>query len=218
MVRIGLIGENPNDTSIVAKLLIQTLGEKVDFFPMLNDVNGDNLDTDHALRMIRREFELHRPSLIIYIRDLDALETDKEKIAARKAVFKKRYDRVEGKAILLLIVVESEALVLADIDGFLQYLLMQKLRKEPSLSLEQREVFVQANKDLLAHVEDPMHELDPKQTLIDLFGYDEGKLARIAEYLRLPVVLQNHRGFALFFKRFLKKLEQIEGKKGSRIF
>lgn len=213
MVKIGLIGENPNDTSVVAKLLLQQLEGKVDFFPMLNDVNGDNLDTDHALRMIRREYEIHRPSLIIYIRDLDDLETNKEKIAARKAVFKKRYNRVEGKAMLLLIVVESEALVLADIDGFSQYLLLQKLRKDPALTLEQKEHFMQANKDLLAHVGDPMHEPDPKQTLIDLFGYDEGKLPRIAEHLRLSIVLQNHRGFALFFKRFLKKLKHIEDKK-----
>jgi hypothetical protein len=56
MVRIGLIGENPNDTSVVAKLLLQRLAGKVEFFPMLNDVNGDNLDTDHALRIMRPEF------------------------------------------------------------------------------------------------------------------------------------------------------------------
>ena len=209
MVRVGLIGENPNDTSVVAKLLLQKLHGSVDFFPMLNDINGDNLDTDHALQMIGREYERLRPHLIIYIRDLDVLESDKEKIAKRKAVFKKRNDRVAKKAILLLIVVESEALVLADIDGFLQYLLIQKLRREPTLTQEQRETFIQGNKDLLAHISDPMRESDPKGTLIDAFDYNEGKMPSIADYLRLDIVAKNHRGFGQFLKKFNKRFESL---------
>jgi hypothetical protein len=156
-----------------------------------------------------RNFERNRPNLIIYIRDLDALETDKEKIAARKAVFKKRFDRVEGKAILLLIVVESEALVLADIEGFLQYLLMQKLRKTPSLPPEQREAFIRENQALLAHIEDPMLESNPKGTLMDAFDYHEGKMPTIADHIRLEVVAKNHRGFGQFLKKFNKRLESL---------
>jgi hypothetical protein len=210
MIKIGLVGENPNDTTAIANLLKQQTAYHFHFFTMLNDVNGDDLDSDRALSLIRTEYQFNRPDLVVYIRDLDALETDTEKIQRRKELFQKKRRRVNGRAILLLIVFESEALVLADVDGFLNYLIGQQLRRTPAFSSEERAAFINEKRNLLSHVSDPMLERNPKETLIERFGYDESKLAKIAEHLKLETVVQNHRGFALFLKRFLKKIDQLK--------
>lgn len=210
MIRIGLVGENPNDTSTIANLLKQGIAREAHFFTMLNDVNGDDLDSDRALSLIRTEYQYTRPDLIVYIRDLDAMETDKKKIAERKAVFQRRRKRVSGRAILLLIVVESEALVFSDIEGFIRYLLQQELRQKPGMTVAEREDFADLHRSNLQRFGDPMRIPTPKEDLIARFNYDESRLSKISQHLRLPIVLQNHRGFALFFKRFLKKIEQIE--------
>ena len=213
MIRIGLLGEAPSDTSAIKNLLKQHFGETIDFFPMLRDYNGDNLDTKDANERLRKEFQIENPDLVIYIRDSDALETNKKQIDLRKAAFKEKRRRVDGRAIPLLIVVEAEALVLADIEGYIEFHLKRQLRWARSISAEQLDTLRAEKLALFAHITDPMLDPDPKRTLMEAEGlpYDESRLAGVSEYLRLSVVLQNHRGFALFFKRFLKKLAQIEG-------
>lgn len=214
MIRIGLLGEAPNDTSAIKNLLKQHFGERIDFFPMLRDYNGDNLDTKDANDRLRKEFQIEKPDLVIYIRDSDALETNKKQIDFRKAAFSEKRRRVEGRAILLLIVVEAEALVLADIEGYIEYHLKRQIRWARAITTEQLEAIRAEKLALFSHINDPMLDPDPKKTLMEIgsLPYDESRLAGVSEYLRLPVVLQNHRGFALFFKRFLKKFDRLEGR------
>ena len=61
------------------------------------------------------------PDIVIFIRDLDGLETDtdfKEKKAKRQEYFTKSKSVVDKKALYLLNIYEIEALILADIEAF----------------------------------------------------------------------------------------------------
>lgn len=123
LFRVGLLGESPNDTKAVAKLLTPRYGAQVEFITLIDNVTGDNLETQGAFRQLRREYQLERPSLVLVIRDLDALEMKRNRVKyrSRYRYFRKVNRQVNGRALYLLSIYTIEALVAAHIESFNAY-------------------------------------------------------------------------------------------------
>ena len=116
--RVGLLGESPNDTKAIEALLTPRYGERVEFFTLLNKINGDMLEDAETFRNLRKEYEWEKPNLVIVIRDLDGAQTKGTKWRQRQAYFRKVDIVVEQKSLPLLNIYEIEALICADITAF----------------------------------------------------------------------------------------------------
>jgi hypothetical protein len=112
--RIGLIGEDPNDTDATAALLLQRYAEQVQFVKIGQRLKGNRLDNRKALGILREEYEEKQPDVVIVIRDLDALASDDAKMKIRRDDFEKVNQVVGGAALFLLHIYEMEALIAAD--------------------------------------------------------------------------------------------------------
>ena len=103
-MRIGLVGEAPNDTESMKNLLIKRYPiEKFNFFSLLQIINGSNLDSQKTKRLLKKEFEQQKPDIVIFIRDLDSTLPNKEKLYERKNYFTSSNNVVNKKGIPLLL-------------------------------------------------------------------------------------------------------------------
>ncbi len=114
---VGLVGEAPNDTQSI-KNLLQKFYQNISFELLLNDIHGSQIESQKTKRFLRSEYELKKPDIIIFIRDLDALENDVKQLEVRKQYFRDFNSVVDKKGIYLLNIFEIEALILADVDCF----------------------------------------------------------------------------------------------------
>lgn len=115
-MKIGLIGEDPNDTQAIKNLLQQKLDVK--FKPLLKNITGSNLDSKKFLRMFRGELKKEEFSAIFFVRDLDGLPSENQKIEKKKYWFNKLKKENPSYSFFLLNIYEIEALVLSDINTF----------------------------------------------------------------------------------------------------
>lgn len=136
MTRIAIIAESPNDSDPFAALLNQHFRD-CEFYPLLSNIRGGNLDAGGFPRLVRTQFRISKPDILIAIRDLDALGNDSHQIQLRKEFFSKlrnaintqtRSDRRASSSprkevpfAYLLCIYEFEALLLADIDVLNDY-------------------------------------------------------------------------------------------------
>ncbi len=122
MIRIGMISENTkNDGKAIADWFKNNFPNQFDFYTLLKNIHGGSLDdknSNHLVIKLRKEFELEELDYVLYIRDLDALISDKTKLDFRKKRFRIFSKMVDKKAIFMLNIVEIEALILADFDTF----------------------------------------------------------------------------------------------------
>lgn len=118
MIKIGLVGEDPNDTSSIKNLLSQKFGKKVKFLTLAKRVKGHHLDTPKIQKVIQLEYAGQKCNFIIFIRDLDGYSTDIEKVAHKTNWFKKLNLAFGGNNLFLLNIWELESLILSDIDTF----------------------------------------------------------------------------------------------------
>lgn len=117
MFVVGLVGEAPNDTKSLKNLLPKKYRE-IDFKVFLNNIRGSQLDQQKTKTWLRKEYEIEKPDIVIFIRDLDALENDVEQLEIRRKYFRESNSVVNYKGIYLLNIFEIEALLLADINCF----------------------------------------------------------------------------------------------------
>ena len=118
-MKIGLVGEAPNDTQSIKNLLSKRYSNsKYEFIFMLQRTNGSNLDSQKSKRFLRIEFEQQKPDLVIFIRDLDSTLPNKIKLYDRKNYFTSSNNVVDNKGIPLLHIFEIEALILTDVSTF----------------------------------------------------------------------------------------------------
>lgn len=122
-MKIGLVGEAPNDTQAIKNLLEKKYSnDKYNFVFMLQRYNGSQLDSQKTKRFLRIEYEHQKPDIVIFIRDLDSVLPNKSKLYERKNYFSESDRVVDKKGIPLLHIYEIEALIFSDIDTFnLQY-------------------------------------------------------------------------------------------------
>lgn len=121
MIRIGLVGEDPNDTSSLKNLLLKKYSRNAKFIPLVNGIRGFQLDNPKIKRALPIEFKSKKCDFIIYIRDLDAFKSDKKKLMVRQKWFNDLDKEINGKGILLLNIWELEALIFANIEKFSHY-------------------------------------------------------------------------------------------------
>jgi len=182
-MKIGLIGEAPHDTNCIAVLL----GQKypgIEFFPLIDRIRGSQLDCRQPTKqLLRIEYQFRKPDLVIFIRDLDGLKDEIEKINLRKEYFTEYRRVVDGKAIMLLNIYELEALILADVEKF-------GLLFDCATS----------------SYPDPSAVVDPKGELKKLsHKYSEGQNLEVFKVLDINIVSAN----CLYFKEFLDKLKPL---------
>jgi len=137
MKTIGLVGEAPNDTESIKNLLSKEYEDLV-FITLLNNIRGSLLEDDFLLGkdkkkkknqpdgkinkkikvLLRIEYQSSKPDIVIFIRDLDSLKSNKHQLQIRKKYFAEVNSVVDKKGIYLLNIFEIEALILADIKTF----------------------------------------------------------------------------------------------------
>jgi hypothetical protein len=184
-MKIGLVGEAPNDTSAIKNLLSQKY-KQLEFVTMLERINGSMLDNHKTIsRLLRVEYETQAPDYVIFIRDLDALENDKKAKAKRRQTFTYSNGIVNKKGLHLLNIYEIEALILANIDVF---------NKQYGCKMDA--------------FDDCMVIEMPKEVLIEASGYkfNESHNPDLFALLDFETVKQNCRYFALFIRKFESKI------------
>ncbi len=115
---IGLIGEDPNDTTSIKNLLLKKHPSGLVFKQLLRNKRGNQLDNPKVAASLKIEFESAQPHFVLFIRDVDGLPTELVKIKKVDDWFNKLNLVVNDKGILLKNIYELEALILADIATF----------------------------------------------------------------------------------------------------
>ncbi|MEO8146672.1 MAG: DUF4276 family protein [Bacteroidia bacterium] len=189
MIKIGLVGEDPNDTTSVKLLLLKKFGKSVQFQTLLKNAYGYQLDNPKAIRIMQFQFKDAKCKFIIYIRDLDGFATEKQKVAEKQNWFYQLDKAANNKGILLLNIWELEALILADI-----------------------ETFNRLYKSSIRFKGDPTKQKEPKEFLAyntrnNQKKYRESDCPEIFEKLSLETVSKNCPYFKEFVSAFDKKLK-----------
>jgi hypothetical protein len=184
---IGLIGEDPNDTSAVANLLRQHYPH-LTFVRLLRNLTGSMLDNQANLNRLRREYEEERPDWVLCIRDLDSVATQADfdqKKRERQAFFSKCNRMMDKKAIRLLHIYEIEALLLAD------------------FALVKAEYAVEAD-----FTGDPMLVPEPKEWLKKATNgqYKESHTPALFGKLNVGQLVANCQYFKKFYREFGQKV------------
>jgi len=183
-MKIGLVGEAPNDTRAIQNLLSKSY-QGLEFVELLKRIDGSMLDNKKAIsRLLRVEYESYKPDLVIFIRDMDGYENDAVKKKERQATFIYSNRIVNKTGLHLLNTYELEALILADIAVF---------NKEYNCTIQK--------------FDDPMKVWEPKEILMEASrkSIDPFKVShnpKLFELLNFDVVKQNCRYFSAFIKKF----------------
>jgi hypothetical protein len=186
MKRVGIIAENSNDYEAIKGLLAQTF-EEVEFCEILKGKNGSNLDDKNSnaiVRLLDRQFRAEDLDFILYIRDLDGLIDEKEKINARKARFQRFKKTVSDCAIFMLNIYEIETLILADFETFKQQ------NKNTDWNFDPKNAAI---------------TLDSKGVLYKFCGYGPS-INKVIPTLSIQNIQENHKHFKAFIKHFEKML------------
>ncbi|GAA4213104.1 hypothetical protein GCM10022289_44800 [Pedobacter jeongneungensis] len=118
MINVGLVGEDPNDTVAISKLLSKKYAEKIRFHSLAKRLRGCQLDSPKILKTLPIDFKDKECEFIIYVRDLDGFSSEKAKFEAKNKWFTTLDARINGQGILLLNIWELECLILGDIETF----------------------------------------------------------------------------------------------------
>ncbi len=115
MVRIGLVGEFPNDMEIISSILSKKYSG-IEFFQLIFGIHGSELENQRTKAVLRKSYERLKPDYILFIRDLDSSEADKFQMEKRKAYFTEFNSVLDKKGFYLLHIQEIEALLLTDVN------------------------------------------------------------------------------------------------------
>lgn len=184
---IALVGEDPNDTLAIKNLLLQKYSRDFKFYPILRNKRGDQLNNAATIKALEIELETRAYDYVIFIRDLDGLETEKARLNSRIKWFNDLNKVCNKKGLLLLNIYELEALILADIEVF---------NKEYKVSIP--------------GVGNVMFKKQPKEFLIlktakSKRKYSESHCPGLFKKLRVPQLTANCK----YFKDFIGKLDLI---------
>lgn len=148
MIKIGLVGEDPNDTSSIKNLFQKKYGSKVCFYPLAKRIKGYQLDNPKIKRSLQIEFNDKKCNFILYIRDLDGFKTEKSKIIKCLNWFKELDATINKNGILLLNIWELEGLILADIGTFNSlYNISCKFNGDPMVQKEPKEILMKLTRN-----------------------------------------------------------------------
>lgn len=193
MIKIGLVGENPSDTKAIENLLSKEQKQLTFVHLLYGITTGDMLESPSMKNLLRVEIEEHEPDIVLFIRDLDRLKSDKDykkKLQERKSFYTKmkrvinRRKRIHQKdSLFLLNIYTIEALILSDISVCNKYL--------------------NANIEL----DKPAMEVEKPIELLRKYAYKEHECPKIFAELRIEVLQQNCAYFDEFMQKWEKWLE-----------
>jgi hypothetical protein len=183
MKLVGIIGEHPHDTEAVANLLVQKFADIVHFKTLLREIHGSMLDSQKTKHLLRKAYENNQADVIVFVRDLDAFEDNREKKLERQTYFNESNKVIDGRGIFLLNIQTLEALIFSDIEQFNAFA-----------------------KSELRFVDNPMKIDNPKRELKENSSYSEGQCPEIFKHIRIDTVAQNCHYFREFLNEFEKRI------------
>jgi len=185
MIKVGLVGEDPNDTLSIKNLLEQRYKAKVKFYQLAKRIKGFQLDNPKIRKSLPIEFADKKCKFIVYIRDLDAFKSEDTKLRAKVKWFKDLDAFVNKEGVLLLNIWELEALILGDIDTFNKlYNVNHKFTKDPMFQKEPKELL-------------------KKITAKEKKQYKENNCPKLFEHLDIDQIENKCK----FFKNFLQEFD-----------
>ena len=115
-MKIGLVGEAPNDVQSIKNLFerFYKVEDDFEFIFLLNNINGSQLEQQKTKHFLSLEYRLKKPDIVIFIRDLDGLKNNSTQVTLRKQYFTDFNSVVNRNGILLLHIYEIEALILSE--------------------------------------------------------------------------------------------------------
>ncbi|GAA3965824.1 DUF4276 family protein [Mucilaginibacter dorajii] len=141
MIKVGLVGEDPNDTSSIKNLLDKRYKGRVQFRSLAKGIKGHQLDSPKIKKSLPIEFEDQQCKFIVYIRDLDAFKSQEDKLQTKTKWFKDLDALVNNEGILLLNIWELEALIFGDIETFNKiHSIDHKFKSDPMKVKDPKEV------------------------------------------------------------------------------
>ena len=181
MKRIGIVGENyQNDACAFGLLMTPQYKDAVQFIPI---IKKPNTGTGKLGRLILAAIENEKLDAVICLRDLDTYP----ELSERETWFSD-LNKIIQKGVFYLVVMELEALFLADIDNI-------------------NTIF----KTKITYKGNPIKEADPKKFLIkNTKGkYNENDSSKICQSISFQKVYNNHigeRSFQAFIHHFERQL------------
>lgn len=190
MIKVGLVGEGPNDTSSIKNLLEKRYKKRIKFCVLTPRIKGYQLDTEKLKKQLPIEAADQHCKLVIFIRDLDALESDKRKFKERKDWFNKLDKLINNTGLLLLNIWELEALILGDFEVF-------KKAYNPSKNFKGN----------------PLFQVNPKEFLKSITSksakqFHESDCPELFKKLDINLVEKNCSCFSSFITDFDRKLTE----------
>lgn len=176
-MKIGFIGENKNDKEAISNLLSQSYS--FEFYSILNRLTGDQIESSKFLQLIIPELANNNFDMIIVIRDLDGLKSEKAKIKKRYKWYIKLKEYINFQnTIFLLNIYELEALIFSDLKTYNSLV----------------DYYIENS-------ENPMNIIKPKYILKKKTRYNEGKAPDIFKNLKIVELIKN----CDYFHEFIKK-------------
>jgi hypothetical protein len=118
MIKVGIVGEDPNDTLSIQKLLYKKYKSKVRFCVLARGIRGHQLDNPKLLRSLIVEYANNSCQFVLFVRDLDGYSTEKAKVKKVRTWAENIDAKLKSNGLLLINIWELEALILADIGAF----------------------------------------------------------------------------------------------------
>lgn len=193
-MKIGLIGESPNDTLAFINLFQRKYSDFIEYKVFIQDYKGGNLDNikpgSVMLNQLRYEYSCERPDFVVYIRDSDALENDPEFADRLKSIYTLG-DSVGQNVTYLICIFEMETLLLADTDCINNY--YNTTFSYPATTEDPA---------------DPMLKREPKELLIADCGYKVNDCPALFSTIDFNKLLQV-RFFSEFVTQFENRIKHI---------
>ena len=190
---IGLVGEDPNDTSSVKNLLQQKFMDGFIYKTLLKNFKGSDLDNERTNELLLDEYKDIKPDIIIFIRDVDGIVTQKDKRKEREDWYIRTSKGIsKEKKILLLNIAELEALLFADVDT---------LNKEYKINIK--------GVGNVSLIEKPKEKLRELTNRTNQYGkkpkkYEVAHCPELFKKINIEVVIKNCKYFNDFITKFSK--------------
>jgi len=187
MTRIGIVSENFHHDSQAVRALLTPEFKTVQFIPVLKSINGTHLDRIEKVKdALTIAFKKKRLDFVLFVRDLDGLQSEQEKIEDKRNWFSNFQHFVSSKNVFFLVIYELEALILADIATFNQVY------------------------NVSITTGSSIHQPKPKEFLVSKtkksnLTYHESHTPNLFSQLDFDTIYQNHQG-DISFQSFINEL------------
>lgn len=194
MIKVGIVSENFNHDSKAIRVLLEKRYDKrqIKFLPIVKRLEGDGLMGAKLKRLLKEEAEKKKLDFLLFIKDLDGLPSETEKVEKIEKWFSNFKHYPTKNNLLFIPVYELESLILADFQTFAEkYKIKKQFKGNPLFKEEPKEYL----KNLTARTSNPYHET---------------QIVEIFQALIFENVHENHHG-DYSFQAFIETLDKRLG-------